>query len=40
MNGPNPQSAALPPWRHWLLAAAILLEAAWAVLLVILAVVR
>ena len=39
MTSSNSQPA-LPAWRRWLLAAAILLEAAWIVLLVILTVTR
>jgi hypothetical protein len=40
MNSTNRQPAALPPWRRWLLAAAIVLQAAWLVLLLTLAAVR
>jgi hypothetical protein len=40
MNSPSLQPNTLPPWRRWLLAAAILLDAAWIALLAILAVTR
>ena len=40
MNPASPQPVAIPAWRRWLLAAAIVLEAAWVALLVILTVAR